>query len=93
MGKSAKLHKRTPKIFKKPSTGASSAAAAVVGGAQAQAQTSRKKAGLKQKATNRAPSKEGTHVLGGADYLSLMMGSRKKAREEAAKLPRDQLRP
>jgi len=92
MGKSAKLHKRTPKNLKKPSTGASSSTAAVIvgGGSQAQAQNSRKKAGLKQKVANRGTANQGTHVLGGADYVSLMMGSRKKAREEAAKLPRDQ---
>jgi len=89
MGKSAKLHKR-PKNLKKPSTGASSNAAAAVvgGGAQAQAQSAKKKAGLKQKAASKSTG-EGGHVLGGADYVSLMMGSRKKAREEAAKLPRD----
>ncbi|EIM86121.1 uncharacterized protein STEHIDRAFT_111654 [Stereum hirsutum FP-91666 SS1] len=30
------------------------------------------------------------HILGGADYVTLMMGSRRKAREEAKKLPRDE---
>ncbi|KAJ7132981.1 hypothetical protein C8R46DRAFT_1235524 [Mycena filopes] len=69
MGKSAKLHKRTPK-------------------GSAQAQSAKKKAGLKQKAAG--PSKGGQgHVLGGADYVDLMMGSRKKAQKEAAKLPRN----
>lgn len=29
-------------------------------------------------------------ILGGADYVSLMMGSRRKAREEARKLPRQE---
>ncbi|KAJ6585219.1 hypothetical protein B0H19DRAFT_1108803 [Mycena capillaripes] len=92
MGKSAKLHKRTPKSLKKPTTsGASNAAASVVGGgAQAQAQSAKKKAGLKQKATSKSTGGEGGHVLGGADYVSIMMGSRKKARAEAEKLPRDQ---
>ena len=28
-------------------------------------------------------------VLGGADYVELMMGGRRKAKEEAMKLPRD----
>ncbi|KAJ6462029.1 hypothetical protein C8R47DRAFT_1158808 [Mycena vitilis] len=90
MGKSAKLHKRTPKGVKKTTTGGSSNAAASVvgGGAQAQAQSAKKKAGLKQKAASKSTGSDG-HVLGGADYLSLMMGSRKKARAEAAKLPRD----
>jgi len=31
----------------------------------------------------------GRRVLGGADYVDLMMGSRRRAREEALKLPRD----
>ncbi|KAF8171941.1 hypothetical protein K438DRAFT_1851931 [Mycena galopus ATCC 62051] len=88
MGKSAKLHKRTPKNLKKAGTSASSsAAAAVVGGAKLQAQSAKKKAGLKQK----AGSTSGTgDVLRSADYVSLMMGGRKKAREEAAKMPRNQ---
>ena len=29
------------------------------------------------------------HVLGGADYVDIMMGSRRREREEALKLPRD----
>lgn len=29
-------------------------------------------------------------VLGGADYVTLMMGGRRKAREEAIKLPEDE---
>jgi hypothetical protein len=48
----------------------------------------KKKSGLKAKAYKRKPDAEG-HVLGGADYVELMMGSRRKAREEAAKLPKD----
>jgi len=34
-------------------------------------------------------SQKGESVLGGADYVSLMMGSRRKAREEAEKLSSD----
>jgi hypothetical protein len=30
------------------------------------------------------------HVLGGADYVTLMMGGRRKAREEAMKLPHEE---
>ncbi|KAF7346587.1 hypothetical protein MSAN_01886900 [Mycena sanguinolenta] len=87
MGKSAKLHKRTPKSSKKPSTSASSsAAAAVVGGPKVQAQSAKKKAGLKQKAASTGTG----DVLRSADYVSLMMGSRKKVREEAAKMPKSQ---
>jgi hypothetical protein len=31
----------------------------------------------------------GGHVLGGADYVDIVMGSRRREREEAMKLPRD----
>jgi len=31
----------------------------------------------------------GTGVLGGADYVDIVMGSRRREREEALKLPRD----
>ncbi|KAJ7643951.1 hypothetical protein FB45DRAFT_896503 [Roridomyces roridus] len=88
MGKSAKLHKR-PKNLKKASTSNTAAAVVSSGGAQAQAQNSRKKAGLKQKATPKGSESQG-HVLGGADYVSLMMGGRKRAKAEAAKLPQEQ---
>ena len=49
----------------------------------------KKKATLKAKSKSvRKPGSEG-HVLGGADYVELMMGGRRKAKEEAAKLPKD----
>ncbi|EPQ51038.1 hypothetical protein GLOTRDRAFT_49381 [Gloeophyllum trabeum ATCC 11539] len=48
---------------------------------------SRKKANLKDKAGKRKSS-DGP-VLGGADYVDLMMGGRRKAKVEAAKLPKD----
>ncbi|KAI0087053.1 hypothetical protein BDY19DRAFT_995472 [Irpex rosettiformis] len=48
----------------------------------------KKKAGLKAKAYKRKPGSTG-HVLGGADYVELMMGSRRNAMKEAAKLPKD----
>ncbi|KAJ6621816.1 hypothetical protein B0H10DRAFT_2432104 [Mycena sp. CBHHK59/15] len=67
MGKSAKLHKRTPKNLKKPSTG-STAVVAAGGGAQAQAQSAKKKAGLKQKAASKGAARtaagSGVGVLG-----------------------------
>lgn len=43
--------------------------------------SAKKRAGLKSKA------KEGEHVLGGADYVTLLLGGRRKAAEEALKLP------
>ena len=47
----------------------------------------KKKSNLKSKAQRRKSGSEG-YVLEGADYVELLMGSRKKAREEAAKLPK-----
>ncbi|TRM64162.1 hypothetical protein BD626DRAFT_401781 [Schizophyllum amplum] len=84
MGKSAKMCKRVKKtassvsqaIAQKPSATASAATI----------QHSKKKANLKQKAQQQGRAADGP-VLGGADYVDLMMGSRKKAREQAAKLP------
>jgi len=73
--------------------------------AQDEVSSAKKKAGLKAKVRAKVkaktkpvsgepslPSSSGTtteYVLGGADYVELMMGSRKRAREEAAKLPTD----
>jgi hypothetical protein len=66
----------------------------------AEASSAKKKASLKAKVRAKSKTKAaavlpsssgsaGEHVLGGADYVELMMGSRKRAREEAAKLPVD----
>lgn len=56
---------------------------------QHQAQASKKKATLKEKTTKgRSAGSAKDGVLGGADYVTLMMGSRKKARQEAQKLSR-----
>ncbi|KAF7314555.1 hypothetical protein MKEN_00928800 [Mycena kentingensis (nom. inval.)] len=83
MGKSAKLHKRT----KKTASSASKPLPAVVAAPpQAQAQAAKKKASHKQKRKNTGTSGP---ILGGADYLTIMSGSRRRAREEAAKLPPD----
>ncbi|KAH6912676.1 hypothetical protein BKA70DRAFT_1422248 [Coprinopsis sp. MPI-PUGE-AT-0042] len=70
---------------KKPTTQGNSNTAAV--SSRAQVQASKKKASLKAKASTSKSEKRDGHVLGGADYVSLMMGGRRKAREEAAKLP------
>lgn len=48
----------------------------------------KKKAGLKAKAYKRKEGSE-VHVLEGADYVTLLLGSRRKAKEEAIKLPKD----
>ncbi|KAF8551703.1 hypothetical protein OG21DRAFT_1370268, partial [Imleria badia] len=44
-------------------------------------QSAKKRTGLKSKA------KAGEHVLGGADYVTLLLGGRRKAADEATKLP------
>ena len=51
-------------------------------------QEQKKRVSLKAKASKRRKDAEGP-VLGGADYVELMLGGRKKAMAEAAKLPRD----
>ncbi|KAM5538597.1 hypothetical protein V8D89_007626 [Ganoderma adspersum] len=52
----------------------------------------KKRAGLKDKAKGSTRRREGDRdgpVLGGADYVELMLGGRRKAAAEAAKLPQD----
>lgn len=56
---------------------------------QFQVQGAQKKAVRKNKAANTRGGKGDGPVLGGADYVTLMMGGRRKAKEEAVKLPRD----
>ncbi|KAL0575297.1 hypothetical protein V5O48_006674 [Marasmius crinis-equi] len=90
MGRSAKLHKRVSKKTKAP--GSSTASTPKMSSSQGQApqvQHAKKKANLKEKskATSQQSNRsEGEHVLGDVDYVSLMMGGRRKAKEEAAKL-------
>ncbi|PSR71988.1 hypothetical protein PHLCEN_2v12198 [Hermanssonia centrifuga] len=85
MGKSAKFLKK-PKKSSIQSSGTGRKPTALPKQAPVE---QKKKAGLKSKVHIRKPGSEG-HVLGGADYVGLLMGGRKKAREEAAKLPQDQ---
>jgi len=89
MGKSAKLHKRVKKT--------KSSANQPAGGSSVQqnAQVAKKKVALKDKAAKPkakqrqqpAGKKRDGPILGGADYVALMMGGRRKAKQEAAKLP------
>lgn len=78
-----------PKASTRPASASANKPSATSTSASAAA-ASAKKRGLKAKAvsTKRGPGQEG-HVLGGADYVNLMMGSRKRAKEEAMKLPVD----
>ncbi|TCD70744.1 hypothetical protein EIP91_001773 [Steccherinum ochraceum] len=84
MGRSAKFHKKVKKSSTSGSSLSKSATSSTPG-------EQKKKATLKAKtkAPLRKPGSEG-HVLGGADYVELMMGGRRKAREEASKLPKDE---
>ncbi|ESK95784.1 hypothetical protein Moror_12396 [Moniliophthora roreri MCA 2997] len=91
MGRSAKVHKR---VQKKNKTSISSFSTPAASNAPSQAQhlhVAKKKANLKEKAkatatASQSKRKEGGRVLGDVDYVSLMMGGRRKAKEEAAKL-------
>jgi hypothetical protein len=58
---------------------------------QPQVQAAKKRASLKEKtAKEKGPGKsKSNRVLGGADYVTLLIGGRRKADEEAKKLPRD----
>jgi hypothetical protein len=51
-----------------------------------QVQAARKRAGLKDKKKGKSAVKGDGGVLGGADYVSLMMGGRRKAKKEVGKL-------
>ncbi|KAH7920484.1 hypothetical protein BV22DRAFT_1073879 [Leucogyrophana mollusca] len=102
MGRNAKFCKRvkkgpsvsasqtTPKAaasHPKQSTSGNDAATSV--------QAAKKRTILKGKAKSKSSARQdqdagsGGHVLGGADYVTLLMGGRKKAAEEARKLPKD----
>ncbi|KAF8527440.1 hypothetical protein BU17DRAFT_81596 [Hysterangium stoloniferum] len=93
MGRSAKTHKRVHKKVsqlqpsKQP---AAPKASATPGQVAPNAQTKRKN-NLKGKARTTQSNKEGTveSVLGGVDYVTLMMGGRRKAQGEANKIVED----
>jgi len=88
MGKSAKLHKRVSKKLK--SNISTTTSTPTASSSRTQVDLAKKRSSLKEKVKKdktSASSRGG--VLGDADYVSLMMGGRKKAREEAKKLPRD----
>lgn len=56
---------------------------------QNQVQNAQKKTSRKSKLGKGKASKSEGPVLGGADYVTLMLGGRRKAEEEAKKLPHD----
>ncbi|KAF9257498.1 hypothetical protein L218DRAFT_110380 [Marasmius fiardii PR-910] len=89
MGRSAKLHKRVKKTKTSAPSTSSSAPPSAAPRIQSQLQQAKKKANLKEKSKADAQNsnrKEGEHVLGDVDYVSLMMGGRRKAKKEASKL-------
>jgi hypothetical protein len=102
MGKSAKIHKRTKKktssdggastTLTTPTTTKPAQQAAIASAAK-----KTKLKGKRGKLAARSSSSGGVGggggplgVLGGADYVDIMMGSRRREREEALKLPRDE---
>ncbi|EJF56650.1 hypothetical protein DICSQDRAFT_174693 [Dichomitus squalens LYAD-421 SS1] len=95
MGRSAKFYKRTDK--KKTSSAGSAPRSAVQSAPKPKTAVSaptpkeqKKRTGLKEKAKAHKSKREGDiPVLGGADYVELMLGGRRKAAAEAAKLPKD----
>ncbi|KAI0755349.1 hypothetical protein C8Q80DRAFT_1095598 [Daedaleopsis nitida] len=93
MGRSAKFLKRQNK--KTTSTARSVSQPTVTPTAKQTIATTtiqeqKKRAGLKEKAKASKHRRDGDGpVLGGADYVELMLGSRRKAAVEAAKLPTD----
>ncbi|KAI6147150.1 hypothetical protein BKA82DRAFT_163419 [Pisolithus tinctorius] len=97
MGRSAKVHKRVKQMKKpqlqpapppepKPKLKSSAPASTEI-------QSAKKRSDLRSKVKNKGKSiakgADGGHVLAGADYVTLMMGGRRKAAEEALKLPPD----
>ncbi|EGN98427.1 hypothetical protein SERLA73DRAFT_183427 [Serpula lacrymans var. lacrymans S7.3] len=100
MGRSAKVHKRTKPQKSSKSTSntqsTSSASRANTAPKSSQAstavQSAKKRATLKDKVkpkSGHSEGAEGQHVLGGADYVTLLMGGRRKAAAEALKMPQE----
>jgi hypothetical protein len=86
MGRSAKVHKRVKKSASNVAPSSSNGNTS-----SDRAQAAKKKIATKLKAKSKAAtsnqSNDGEHVLGGADYVSVMMGGRRRAKEEAKKMP------
>ncbi|KAG1822912.1 uncharacterized protein BJ212DRAFT_836793 [Suillus subaureus] len=94
MGRNAKLHKRIKKKTATSSASHPSLSAAKTSAPHVvslQVQATRRRADLKSKSKSKPSSSKATgeHILGGADYVTLLMGGRKKVAEEALKLPKD----
>ncbi|PCH43936.1 hypothetical protein WOLCODRAFT_75229 [Wolfiporia cocos MD-104 SS10] len=88
MGRSAKLHKRAKKTTNSSISAVQPAAKTPAANVSA-VQEQKRRTGLKAKATKRKKDGVEGPVLDGADYVDLMLGGRRKALEEAAKLPKE----
>jgi hypothetical protein len=82
---------RTQQKKRTSNAGTSTTPTPAVQAAASVASAAKKKDKLNKRAKLRSGSSTGGHghVLGGADYVDMMMGSRRREREEALKLPRD----
>ncbi|KIJ62616.1 hypothetical protein HYDPIDRAFT_114274 [Hydnomerulius pinastri MD-312] len=99
MGRSAKVHKRTKKTTtpshaqRKPAAPEPKSKSGIASAdASSSVQSAKRRADLKAKVKAKPGAKtaDGEHVLGGADYVTLLMGGRRRAAEEALKLPREE---
>jgi len=88
MGKSAKVHKRVSKKLSSKTSTALTTPSASSSSTRPQVQAAKKRVGLKEK-TAKEKGPKNNRVLGGADYVTLLMGGRRKADEEAKKLPQN----
>ncbi|KAI0769824.1 hypothetical protein C8Q74DRAFT_1369083 [Fomes fomentarius] len=99
MGRSAKFHKRQQKkTTSSAGSGSTSRSLQAIAplkpapkpaASAPTAKEQKKHAGLKAKASRHKRAEGDGPVLGGADYVTLMLGGRRRAAEEAAKLPKD----
>lgn len=77
---------------KKLKSGTSAAiSTSIASSSQIQVESAKKRSSLKKGKKTKVLANSERGVLGEADYVSLMMGGRRKAREEARKLPQDSL--
>ncbi|PFH53368.1 hypothetical protein AMATHDRAFT_137999 [Amanita thiersii Skay4041] len=93
MGKSAKYHKRIPKKLKftdHPPHPTTTSTTPLTSSSPKKVQNAKKRTDLKAKASKFKSSNLDGGLLGGADYVALLMGGRRKAQEEAQKLPHDE---
>ena len=80
---------KQPKV-KSSSSATTNPATSAASSSRSKVETAKKRSTLKQKSgKSDSFARTGKGVLGDDDYVSLLMGSRRKVREEAQKLPQD----